>query len=384
MPVEKITTECVVIGGGPAGSQSARRLAEAGRDVILIERNLYHDKPCGGGIPSIAFEDFNIPLSLIKKKVEWIKLVSPLGDEVRIKLEGGTICIVERKEFDFSLREIASMKGARLLQGNFRGFNEISNKRIVSRIIIDKGPIEILSKYAIIAGGINSGLTIDEKLKKSFTLTIKGIPIEDIERGPDTCEFYLGSSHAERFYSWVFPSSDKNISVGTGAFEVLKVRDMLNRFLLRRGIRIDGKVRGYWIPLWHSSKRLLNPWKNIIVTGDAGGIVMPLSFEGIYYALSSGNLASEAILTGKPGEYVEKWNRQYYRRFKVMKLLWNYFLKDDRRAEDMVKLHKRREIQEASMRLWLRKDKSHESLLIYIKLFKHAVGKYVGEILSRQ
>ncbi len=381
MPVDRITTECVVIGGGPAGSQSARRLAEAGRDVILLERDLHHDKPCGGGIPSSAFEEFDIPESPIKKRVEWIKLVSPLGNEVKIKLEGGTICIVERKEFDSLLREIASMKGARLLEGDFRGFDEISNKRIISRVITPRGTIEILSKYAIIASGINSGL--NRRLKKVFTLTIKGTPAENNEGCHDTCEFYLGSSHAERFYSWVFPSSDKNISVGTGAFEVPKIKDMLNRFLLRRGLKINGKVRGYWIPLWHGSKRLLNPWKNIIVAGDAGGIVMPLSFEGIYYALSSGNLAGEAILKGKPCEYVEEWNRQYYRRFRVMKLLWSYFLKDDRRAEDMVELHMRKEIQEASMRLWLRKDKSHESLLIYIKLFKHALGKYVGEILSR-
>lgn len=385
MFLEKIVAECVIIGGGPAGSQAARVLVESGHDVILIERDPLHDKPCGGGVPSTAFQEFSIPETLVKKRVEWIRLVSPGGVDVSVRLHGGYIAIVERKEFDSALREIALHKGTRFIHGEFKGFDEVSGRRIVSRVITDKGHVEIISRYAIVASGVNSWsfLRSNTKLKKVFTLSIKGTPVDLQEEDIEACEFYLSSSHAERFYSWIFPSSQGIVSAGTGGFEPSRVKDMLNRFLLRRGISINGKVRGYWIPLWHGSKNLLNPWKNVVVAGDAGNLVMPLSFEGIYYAMSSGKMAAEAIIEGKPSEYPHEWHNQFYRRFRIMKLLWNYFLRDDRRAEEMVRLHMRQEIQEASMRLWLRKDKSLESLLIYIKLFKYALGRYLNEILSR-
>jgi len=54
----------------------------------------------------------------------------------------------------------------------------------------------------------------------------------------------------------------------------------------------------------------------------------------------------------------------------LMDILRNYFLKNNESAERLVDLHKRPEIQEVSLRPWLRKDSRKESLTSYIKLFR--------------
>ncbi len=41
----------LVVGGGPAGSTTAYRLAEAGARVLLVDKARFpRDKPCGGGL----------------------------------------------------------------------------------------------------------------------------------------------------------------------------------------------------------------------------------------------------------------------------------------------------------------------------------------------
>ena len=52
--------DVVVIGGGPAGATAARYLSRHGGRVALVEKDLNYAKPCGGGVPSTAFEEFGI------------------------------------------------------------------------------------------------------------------------------------------------------------------------------------------------------------------------------------------------------------------------------------------------------------------------------------
>jgi hypothetical protein len=65
---------------------------------------------------------------------------------------------------------------------------------------------------------------------------------------------------------------------------------------------------------------------------------------------------------------------RFQKRFALMDKLRNYFLKNDASAEKLVALHRRPEIQELSMKLWLRKDTSREGLKSYIKLFRKFLG----------
>jgi hypothetical protein len=84
-------------------------------------------------------------------------------------------------------------------------------------------------------------------------------------------------------------------------------------------------------------------------------------------------LAAQAIIEENVATYREVWKARFQKRFVLMDRLRNYFLKDDASAERLVALHRRPEIQEASLQLWVMKDSSRKGFLHYMKLF----GKFL-------
>ena len=367
-----LRTKVLVIGGGPAGSTAARFLAKSGADTLLVERNFSFVKPCGGGIPSFLLQEMDLPEHPVKKYVDAIKVVSPRGDVLNIPLKGGSIAIVERGEFDQVLRSEAEKSGTRLLQGEFRRFTGIG-KTVIAEILTPHefsspgspfpSTIHVEADYVIAADGVNSRVrtALGIKSPPSFLTLSEKIG----SKNTDVCEFWFGSSHAPRCYSWVFPHGE-GVSVGTATLEHTRITHMWKKFVERTGLEVSGPQRGYKIPLWQGD---LYHSGRVLFVGDAAGQVMPSTYEGIYYAMKAGELAGRAIAGGKIGEYKKLWEKGFGKRFSLMKKLWAYFMASDRRLEKMVELHKKPEIQEASMNLWLRKDPGKGSLLTYIKLF---------------
>ena len=66
-----------VIGGGPSGSCAAEILAKAGIKTWLFERKLDNAKPCGGAIPPILIDEFDIPETQLVAKVNTARMISP-------------------------------------------------------------------------------------------------------------------------------------------------------------------------------------------------------------------------------------------------------------------------------------------------------------------
>lgn len=361
----RLSAKVLVIGGGPAGATSAGILAENGIDVILLERNPSFVKPCGGGVPLSAFEEFGIPKAVIKKEVKIIRMVSPIGERLDIELRGGSLAIVERGEFDRALRNEAEEQGTKVIEGEFIRILGYKPYRVEANI--GEAKAEIVSEYIIAADGVNSKVrtALGIKSQSFFTVSerIKGVET-------DFCEFWFGSSHAPNFYSWVFPTAD-GVSAGTGSFKPGNVGVLFKRFMERRGITSEGQKRIYRLPIWKGN--LYNKGK-IIFAGDSAGQVLPLAYEGIYYAMKAGEFAAGAIIEEKADNYKKMWKARFQKRFTLMNKLRNYFLKDDDSAERLVVLHKRPEVQATSMKLWLRKDSSREGVKDYIRLF----GKFLS------
>lgn len=360
-----LRTRALIIGGGPAGSTAARVLAGNGIDTLLVEKDFSYVKPCGGGIPSTAFDELEMPKCTVRKCADTITVVSPMGEKLDIKLTGGFLAIVERGEFDRALRAEAERSGARLLEAEFAHFENIG------RTVIAQFALPHLSRftsveadYVVAADGVNSRVRTALNVKASPSFLALSEKIRGVDT--DACEFWFGSSHAPRAYSWVFPQKD-GVSAGTAALERTGLQGLLQRFLARRGLRTEGFPRGFRIPLWQGDLYNLG---RILFVGDAAGQVMPFSCEGIYYSMKSGEIAAMAILDGKAEEYKTLWEKRFYRRFSLMKRLWAYFLRDDIRAEKIVRMHKRPEVQKASMALWFRKDLRKGSLLSYTNIFR--------------
>jgi geranylgeranyl diphosphate/geranylgeranyl-bacteriochlorophyllide a reductase len=345
-----ISTKVLIIGGGPAGATAASVLAQKGIDVVLIEKNLAFRKPCGGGIPSLAFEEFQIPRDQIKREVDAITLVSPGDTRVNVELKPNKLFIVDRGVFDTCLREKAGKCGAELIEGRFINAEQ-EKKLYTSRIIAGDKELEIQSEYLIAADGVNSRVRLSQGIKLRpaiFTISekIHGVTAE-------TCEFWFSSLHAPEFYSWVFPSSE-GISIGTGSRNPQKIRRFFETFRQRRMVNHSGgKTSIYSIPAWRGD---LFRKGNIMFTGDSAGQVMPLSYEGIYCAMKSGEFAAEAALRGNPGLYEKLWKDKFYALFWLSAKIGSHFLQDDMKAEKFVSLLQRPELQKAGKDLWLLKD----------------------------
>jgi len=357
----KLCVKAVVVGGGPAGSIAAQTLAQRGIDVILLERDLSFVKPCGGGLSLNAFTELNIPKATIRKEVKKIQLVSPAGKILDIDLKGGNLAIVERGEFDRVLRQRAEEQGVNIIEAEVTGLTQ--HKTYTVEAISGEEKYEIASEYVIAADGINSKMRTILGIKTSrafFTVSehIKGIHT-------DCCEFWFGSAHAPRAYSWVFPSGE-GISIGTGSFEQGKMNDLYAAFKEKRGVTANGSKRVYRIPVWTGD--LYNRDK-VLFTGDSAGQVLPLTYEGIYYAMKAGEFAAKAIIENDADNYRKLWKSRFQKRFVLMGKLQDIFLKNDASAERLVAIHRRPEIQEASLRLWLMKDSRKATLFSYIKLF---------------
>ncbi|MDP2168093.1 MAG: geranylgeranyl reductase family protein [Thermodesulfovibrionales bacterium] len=366
--MKPIRTKALVIGGGPSGSTAARHLAGSGIDTILIEKNPSFVKPCGGVMPSSAFNELDLPRHLIKREVRKIRVVSPKGKEAELELEGGFMAMVERGGFDSCLREEAKKAGAEVIEAEFKGFAETGDE-VVSEVVINGFLRTITSDYVIAADGAGSKSLASLGLKPPasiFTLS-KILPGEQ-----DACEFWFGQSHAPKFYSWVFPAAG-GISIGTGSVRPENLRGLLENFLSRRGYEpghqgsVAAPLRGWRMPLWGGG--LFNRGR-ILFAGDAAGQVMPFTFEGIYYAMKAGSFAAEAVASGRPDAYKKFWRKRFYARFLFMKKLWSLFGNSEGLIEKFISMHRNPSVKEASMRLWLNKEMDGKALLSYMNIFR--------------
>ncbi len=331
----------LVVGGGPAGATSARLLAQAGKDVIVIEQDLNNLKPCGGGVKRTVFEEFSIPETLEYKRIVRFNLYSPSLKKVGIDVSAHPISIVDRREFDRELRELAVEAGARLVNGRFKSL-KIQEEGVEVTVADPSGDTMIRTRYLIAADGAHS--TVRKKLfgkPLSSVLThYKNIPGHAWE----SCDFYFGSGVAPHHYGWVFPHKGE-VNIGVSVEKTSYIEPFSNRILPNQT-----KTLGYPIPLW-TGERLVYREK-VFFVGDAAGQVLPFTYEGIYYAMRSAKILSDALNRGAPAEYATLWEEQLGSRFRFFRRMQKIFLWCDWMAEKMISLFAHPSLQAKALQYW--------------------------------
>jgi geranylgeranyl reductase family protein len=295
-------THTAIVGGGPAGAMAAALIARGGSRVTLFEEKLGWEKPCGGGVTHKALQryPFLLPATGEAKPVQEVEFLAGDNASLRFRLRQ-PLAIYSRCNLNGLLLRRAQSAGAEVVEDRVRDFRRSgSGWELQGR----KGNYR--ADYLILAAGartrLRSLLTEDFK-PRDFMLTFGYYVLghDDLLR----VQFF------EKFegYAWAFPRSD-HLSVGicgkVGEDSMAGLRERLHGFMRRFGYSFArANVYSHLLPAlsvdsW-SGLRLGGPgWA---LAGDAGGLVDPVTGEGIYYAMRSGELLGASLLEGLPELY---------------------------------------------------------------------------------
>jgi geranylgeranyl reductase len=389
----------VVIGGGPAGATAATDLAKAGRSVLLLDK-AGRIKPCGGAIPPRLIREFEIPDEMLVAKVTSARMISPSDRAVDMPIEGGFVGMVDREFYDEWLRERAAAAGATRRTGTFETITrETEGVATVhyrpKTAAHDAEPERVRARLVIGADGALS--TVARQNVAGADRMPYVFAYHEIVRAPKNgsasatnfdptrCDVYYRGSLSPDFYSWVFPHGDV-MSIGTGsAHKGFSLRGSVGDLRQTAGFNELETIRheGAPIPL-----RPLKKWDNdrdVLLAGDAAGVVAPASGEGIYYAMVGGRLAGEAAIaflkTGDARALAtarKRFMKTHGSVFWILGVMQDYWYSNDKRRERFVTICRDPDVQQLTWDAYMNKELVRARPLAHARIFFKNLAHLAG------
>jgi geranylgeranyl diphosphate/geranylgeranyl-bacteriochlorophyllide a reductase len=370
-----------VVGGGPSGATAAADLARAGKSVALLDRD-GRIKPCGGAIPPRLIQDFDIPDAQIVARIKTARMVSPTGRHVDIHIEGGFVGMVDREHFDEFLRARAETAGAHRLTGTFlRIERDAAGTHVVWRDKASGAERRSLTRIVIGADGARSNVAKAEVPggdKIPYVIAYHEIiaaPVANDAYDPTRCDVVYDGRISPDFYGWVFPhGANASVGMGTGV-DGVDLKQATADLRAASGLAQCETIRkeGAPIPL-----KPLDRWDNgrdVVLAGDAAGVVAPSSGEGIYYAMLGGRVAATAaqacLRSGKARDL--KLARSLFMKdnktvFKVLRSMQDAYYRSDERRERFVSLCHDKDVQTLTFEAYMNKKLVAARPLAHLKI----------------
>lgn len=391
MRAPRETFDVVVVGGGPAGATAAHELAARGLSVVLLDR-AGRIKPCGGAVPPQLLSDFAIPSHLVVNRIGTARIVSPRGEQVDIPIRSNFVGMVDRDVFDEWLRDRAHRAGAVRITGRYLDHQDEGDTLVVRYgrgASQERGAIRC--RRLIGADGALSAVAraaIPESRDAGYVFAYHEVlraPGNQSGYDDGRCDVIYRGSLSPDFYAWIFPHGE-TVSVGTGSMRRgFSLKGAVGR--LRRDAHLDRvetiRREGAPIPL-----RPLARWdngRNVVLAGDAAGVVAPASGEGIFYAMTGGRLAAEGVAEslGPAGpRALARVRRRFLREhgavFRVLDLMQRFWYRNDGRRERFVAICRDPDVQELTFDGYLYKRLVRAKPLAHVRIFVKNIGHLTG------
>jgi menaquinone-9 beta-reductase len=326
--------DVIVVGAGPAGSTTAFYLAQAGLDVLLLEKSHFpREKVCGDGLTPRAVKALVGMGVDVSEENGWVrnKGLRVIGSGKRMEVPWpelssypGYGLVRTRADFDETLARRAEKAGARLLEGQ-----TVTGPVLDDRTDRIKGVVvagghggasphggeerRFVARTVIAADGNSSRLSVSMGLRKRDDRPL-GVAVRTYYKSPrhddDYLESWLDLWDGDRLlpgYGWIFGMGDGTSNVGLGllntsaAFGHTDYHAMLRKWLAGMpaewGFTEENRtepIRGAALPMGFN--RTPHYYRGLLLAGDAGGMVNPFNGEGIAYAMESGEILARTVI----------------------------------------------------------------------------------------
>ena len=381
--------DAVVVGGGPCGATAANELARQGRSVLLLDR-AGRIKPCGGAIPPRLIEDFGIPDHLLCARVTSARMIAPSAKAVDMPIENGFVGMVDRDVFDEWLRNRAAANGAVRRTGKFESVSHDDDGSAVVQFQPKDGPAaRVRAKVVIGADGAKS--TVAQTCIKGADKVPHVFAYHEIIRAPASgfdkarCDVYYQGRLSPDFYGWVFPHGD-TASVGSGSMQKgFSLRQSVTNLREAAGLSGAETVRREGAPIPLHPMRRWDNGRDVMVAGDAAGVVAPSSGEGIYYAMEGGRLAAEAadkfLATGDCRALRSarrRFMKAHGRVFWILGMMQWFWYSSDKRRERFVSICQDPDVQRLTWDAYMNKRLTRKSPMAHVRIFFKDLAHLLG------
>lgn len=384
--------DVIVVGGGPSGATAAHDLACAGYKVMLLDK-AGRIKPCGGAVPPRLLKDFDIPQSMLVAHAKSARIIAPSNKKVMMPVGDGYVGMVDRDSFDEWLRNRAGEAGATRITGKCEQVDDSDTVVTLSYRSERNGELQTVTTRSVIgADGARSSVAAQclknaERVKCVFAYhEIVEVPdniTEDYD--PTRCDVYYQGHLSPDFYAWIFPHG-KTASIGLGSAD--------KGFPLRETTRLMREQTGlaHWKTLRREGAPIplkpLKRWdngKNVLVAGDAAGVVAPSSGEGIYYAMTAGRMSADAVAaflkSGNPSALRlarKSFMKAHGRVFWILGVMQYFWYKNDKRRERFVKMCEDPDVQRLTWEAYMNKQLVRRDPMAHIRIFFKDLGHLFG------
>jgi len=333
--------DVIVVGAGPSGSTTAYYLAQAGLNVLLLEKSRFpRDKVCGDGLTPRAVKSLVAMGVDVSEEAGWLrnKGLRVIGGGLRLELPWpelssypGYGLVRTRASLDEQLARRAQAAGAKLIEGaNVTGPLLDDDGQIIGVTIEPEAgaekskstdpevertaasPQTFRARVVVAADGNSSRLSVAMGLRKRDDRPL-GVAVRTYYTSPrhddDYLESWLDLWDGDRLlpgYGWIFGMGDGTSNVGLGllntstAFGNTDYRALLKRWLRSMpeewGYVEENRtepVRGAALPMGFN--RTPHYHRGLLLAGDAAGMVNPFNGEGIAYAMESGEILARVV-----------------------------------------------------------------------------------------